>query len=473
MRAASVLRTLLWALIGTLATAAVAVYAFATTYLPGRTNDRVLASPFGWVRSPATQEWSFWACLVAGPVLFLAWLALRPRAGRRTPVLPITAVWLAPLLLTGPVLTADPFAYAAQGWILSQGMNPYEVAMGSVPSPYANGIYITWRSTTAVYPPFTLLLQQAVVEAAGAHQWWGVVGMRAIALLGLAIMGAGAVLLARDLGLSPRLALWGAVMNPLTLVQLIGGAHNDTVMIGLVLIALWLARRRHGLVWGAITVGVAAMFKQPAVLAGLGVVVASLPPELRTRPVRWLPIAGRAVIGGLIGGATFVVLSLASGLGFGWTAKTGGSPSLVINHSPLSWVAQAVLLQGVSRATVDRVLTVVTTLATVAVIVWCVRRWTPERPVMLTAGALLAFGLLGAAIQPWYPLWGGSLLAVAGVSRRTERLACAGVLLLLISGTLQARNVVTGVLIATCVAVAWYVLMNRLARRRTRALATP
>ncbi|GAB3713533.1 polyprenol phosphomannose-dependent alpha 1,6 mannosyltransferase MptB [Mariniluteicoccus flavus] len=458
MRAAWPPRTILWTLIGSVGTSLVALDALASSHLP-RGPLRMVEAVLPWLRHGGWVGAAHLGALVGSLALFAAWLALRPgtdpgaRAGLRTPVLGILALWCIPLLLAPPVMTADPYAYAAQGWLLATGRDPYEVPMG-VRGPFAEGVYFMWRPTTAVYPPYALLLQEGVVRLTGAHPWWSVVAMRAIALLGLAIMAVATVLLARQLKVSTRLALWGTVLNPLVVVQLIGGAHNDTMMIGLVMLALW-AARRHGLIAGAVMVGVAAMFKQPAVLAGIGVVLISLPDELRRRPVRWAAIAGRLVLGGAIGGAVFAVLSLLSGLGFGWLGDGAGSPSLVINQTPLSWLAQAARVRNVSPGVIDASLTIVSTILMVACIAWVLRRFALDRPVLTTAGILLAFGLLGSAVQPWYPLWGGPLLALAGLTRRSERLACAGVLLFLVSGALQGMpspvvSVPLGALIALC-----------------------
>lgn len=445
-----------WVLLGLAGSLLVGLDAFATSHLPHAVEGFVERTA-GWLRRSPGRVVAHVGALVGSLALFVAWIALRPRADSRTPVLGVLALWCVPLLLAPPVMTADPFAYAAQGWLLSHGLDPYTVPMGFA-GPYSRGVYSAWRPTTAVYPPFALRLQELVVLAAGGDPWWGVVGMRVVAVLGVAIIAGAVALLARDLGLRTRTALWAAVLNPLVVVQLVGGAHNDSIMVGLVLVALWLARRPRGLLWGSMAIGLAAMFKQPAVLAGIGVVLTSLPPALRAaRPVRWGAIAARLAAGGAVGGAVFAGLSLLSGLGFGWLGTSAGSPSLVINHSPLSWAAQAARRLHVSEPTVDRWLNVVSAVLVLAALVWLARRFALSRPILFTAGTLLAFGLLGTAVQPWYVLWGGPVLAVAGLGPAAERAACAGVLLLLVSGALQGMpSPVVAVPLGAAVAYAWW-----------------
>lgn len=456
MRAGSLPRPI-WVLLGFLGTCLVTVDAFASSWLP-RGVLRRLTAYAPWLRTPVGMQTAHWAALAGSLALFAAWIALRPRPGtpRRVGPLATAALWITPLLVAPPVMTADPFAYAAQGWLLLTGRDPYQVAMG-VPGPFAAGVYIAWRPTTAVYPPFALRAQEFIVWLTGTHQWWSVIGMRALALAGLAVMGAAAVGLARDRGISRDVALWAVVANPLVIVQLIGGAHNDTLMTGLIMAALWLASRRHGLWTASALLGVAALCKQPAVFAGLGVVLLATPEAWRTWPIGWGRLAWRAVAAGAVAAAVFVAGSLASGLGFGWLGKSAGSPSLVINHSPLSWVAQAALLGGVSQPTVDLALKATSGLLLVtafAVIIW---RTALRSPVLMTGALLLAFGVFGTAIQPWYVLWGMPILLVSELAPRWRKGLYATVLLLLISGVLQGiPSPVVGVPIAAAAAYAWW-----------------
>lgn len=61
-------------------------------------------------------------------VLSGSWLATR---GWRTPQLwRVLAVWALPLMVCPPVMSSDGWAYAAQGYLLANGFNPYEVPQG-------------------------------------------------------------------------------------------------------------------------------------------------------------------------------------------------------------------------------------------------------------------------------------------------------------------------------------------------------
>lgn len=437
------LPTPVWVAVGMLGSALVAVLPFAVGYLPGGAEGLVERN-LPWLRHAFGRYLSRVLAVLGSVLLFVSWLALRPRHGEeashRRPWRLIALLWSLPFWPVPPVMTADPYAYAAQGWLLNQGRNPYQVAMG-FPSPFTEGVYPAWLETTAVYPPLSLQLQGFLVWITGDDPYWAVVAMRLIALAGVALMLIAAVPLARLVGVSGTGALWAIGLNPLLQVQLIGGMHNDALMLGFILIALWVARLRGGLFWGAAMIGVAAAVKQPAILAGPGVVWFALFGDHSARtpalPVRWGRAIGGLLVGGAVGGAVLVLLSLPDRLMFGWLGRYAGSPSLVINHSPLSWFAQLALRWGVRFGIVDRTLTVVSALLMLAAFIWVLRRFGPHRPIAFTAGSLLVFGLLGPAVQPWYVLWGGPVIPFARPSARVVRVCLAVVLLLLLSGILQ------------------------------------
>lgn len=443
-----------WALVGFAGAVLVALMAFGVGYLED-TPRAWLERHAAWTRE-STGRYVARLCGLAGSLLmFVAWWRLRPSRRLRpshrlctegtehapgwgVPFRRIALLWTLPFWPVPALLTADAYAYAAQGWLLHEGLDPYVFAMG-YPSPFAESVYPTWRPTTAVYPPLALHLQHLVVDLTGAHPYWSPVAMRLLALAGFALMFAVTAPLARQVGAAPASALWFVLLNPLLLIQFIGGAHNDALMVGLIMVALWLARTRFGLVTGCIVIGLAAAVKQPAVFAGVGVVLYHVLGEHRrpSAPVPWGRLIGRLVLGGLIGAATFIAVSAPGGLWFGWLGDHAGSPSLVINHSPLSWLAQGALALKAPVGVVDTALTLVSAVLTIAAFVWVARRWALTRPLRFTAGLLLAFGLLGAAIQPWYILWGGPLIAFCHPHRRVVKLAGAVTLLLLVSGVLQ------------------------------------
>lgn len=430
----------------------------------------------GFWRRPAGRDLSAALALIGSVLMFWCWTRLHPSvSGLRTRgLVAIGVLWTLPLLVVPPFSTADPYAYAAQGWILSQGRNPYLVPMGT-PSPFSFGVYPAWAPTTAVYPPWALFVQQFVVEATGAHWYWSVAAMRLIAIAGVVLMVAIAGPLARAVGADTSLARWAIAVNPLVILQLIGGSHNDALMIGVMMVALW-AARRYGLIAGALGIGVATCFKQAAALAGLAVVLLAMqrrppalpesPPEqdfsARRRPasLRWhLAVLWRTCVAAAIAGGFFAVTSKLSGIGLGWLRDSAGSPGLVISHAPISWLSQlAVGPLGLDPDTVTTVVSGLCALAMLVAGVWLYLRLAHRRPMTLGAGALLAFGLLSPAVQPWYVLWGGPLLAFERQRAWVSQAAVSVVLLLLCSTIIQHWiGPPVAIPIAAVIAAAWYV----------------
>ncbi|MEO7195141.1 MAG: polyprenol phosphomannose-dependent alpha 1,6 mannosyltransferase MptB [Pseudonocardiaceae bacterium] len=155
--------------------------------------------------------------------------------------------WLVPMLFAPPLFTRDVYSYLAQGAVALHGFDPYtagpDVLLGSVTDNVAG----LWQDTGAPYGPLFLLLAKGVVAVTGDGVISGVLLMRLAMLPGLAMLGYALPGLARHLGGRSSVALWVAVANPLVLTQLVGGPHNDILMVGLLAVAtLLVLDGRHG-----------------------------------------------------------------------------------------------------------------------------------------------------------------------------------------------------------------------------------
>ena len=158
------------------------------------------------------------------------------------------AVWLLPLLVGPPLLSLDAYAYLAQGHMLSAGLDPYSggpVLLGNDDAVVR--MDPTWRASPVPYGPLTLLLLRAVALSHG-DLTTGVLLLRLLALLGVVAAVGAAVRLTTEKRRPYVLAL--CALNPITLVHLIGGAHIDAVLAGVVgLSLLALRRNRPWLAW--------------------------------------------------------------------------------------------------------------------------------------------------------------------------------------------------------------------------------
>ena len=399
---------------------------------------------------------------IAGLIaIIIAWLRSRKLVGRRVLTL---VVWSLPLLFSPPLLSQDGWAYAAQGWILTQGMDPYRVPQG-LAEVLGKAVDTPWQATTAVYPPGSLWIQAAVVKIAHADPTWSVMLMRVPALIGVALMVWAVPRLARYAGTDPDHALWLAVCCPLTTLSVVGGMHNDGLQVGLSLVALVVAIRLAligrgwlGLVLGGAFVGLAGGVKQPGVLAGVGIVALVHVNAVRHGGRRWLTrncwtaLLARIAVGAIPALTVFGGISAIHGLGMGWLNSTAGSPVSVTSDSPIALVVQ--FLRGSGGIPLNRLIgpaTGVSLTLTVAAMMWCWVRWGPippchirlgriasrsrnavnvvtgriGSPLRLQAGVMIVFAAFGASLQPWYLI--GPLALLASVQlRRTHRDAVIG-----------------------------------------------
>ncbi|GAA2276733.1 alpha-(1-_6)-mannopyranosyltransferase A [Streptomyces hawaiiensis] len=351
-----------------------------------------------------------------GVVLLIAAWALLGRLvrGPRPPepraLLLVLATWAAPLLLAPPLFSRDVYSYLAQGAMVEAHLDVYAHGPSLLGGPLAHEVAPLWRHTGAPYGPVFLAVAAALSGLTRGELPAGLLGMRLVALTGVALMAAALSRLARHHGADPSAALWLGVLNPLVLLHLVAGAHNDAVMLGLLGVGLVAARGRWP-VLGAVLVTLAALVKAPAVLGLAAVVV------LQVRAGRG---PSKAVVTTTVAAAgTTVAATAVAGTGYGWIG------ALNTPASPQNW-ALTTLLGRATHALLKHLgsdlaafavpawhaLGVVTALA-VIVLIW--RRLRP-RPVYALGLSLAVVAALGPAIRPWYALWGLFLIAAAAPS---------------------------------------------------------
>ncbi|MER7945972.1 polyprenol phosphomannose-dependent alpha 1,6 mannosyltransferase MptB [Streptomyces sp. NPDC096079] len=395
----------------------------------------------GWAAGtlPVRGGWGLWeprgsALTVAGAVLACLGLTLLVAAwwrygvllarGPRDGVLATLACWTAPLLLAPPLHSADVYSYVAQGAMVLEGHDVYG-AGPSVLGPddlgwdAAASVGGNWTDTPAPYGPAFLLLAAAVVKVTGGAVVPAVLGLRLIALGALALI----VWAVRGLGGGPGGrdgALWLAALNPLLLIHVVGGMHNDGLMIGLVLAGVLLATRGRW-VLGCVLVGLAVMVKSPAAVALLfiGVLLA------RGGGVRGF-LKG-LLLPGAVAGAVAAGASLLAGTGFGWLRTQGVAAAI---HTPLSLTSDlglglGLLFGGEAEPVkgAAQKLGLLLALAFVAALAWRSYRGRLD-PVLGLGLSLVALVALSPMVQPWYLLWGAVVVAaVAWRSRAGQVLA--------------------------------------------------
>ncbi|MGC1239432.1 MAG: polyprenol phosphomannose-dependent alpha 1,6 mannosyltransferase MptB [Acidimicrobiales bacterium] len=330
-------------------------------------------------------------------------------------------LWSVPMIVAPPLFSRDVFSYAAQGEMTAHNISPYlygPFTLGQGSNPWTLPVDPLWGNTPAPYGPFFLFIDSTIDKISMHHQLWTVVGLRFLEVIAVAMIGYGIIMLARGLGRDPGEAFVLSAMNPLVLLTLIGGAHNDALMTGFLVIGLGLAVQRHP-VWALFFVSLATAIKAPAAIGLAFVAWNWAPPTTNLKEklkVRIRPFA----IGGLVAAAVLGVTTLMAGFGFGWV------DNLLSNGTVRSWAAPATgagmaitnILHAVgvhsialgSVLSVTRFLGVVIAVAFTLWLLW----HSSERGWVRSLGlALLLFVILGPVVQPWYLAWGLVIFAAS------------------------------------------------------------
>jgi alpha-1,6-mannosyltransferase len=350
-------------------------------------------------------------------------------------LLAVLAVWAAPLLLAPPLFSRDVYSYLAQGAMVDAHIDVYAHGPAQLGGPLADEVAPVWQQTTTPYGPVFLAVARALSGLTRGEIPAGLVGMRLVALLGVALMAAALPSLARHSGADPAAALWLGALNPLVLLHLVAGAHNDALMLGLLGVGLVAARGRW-YVLGVVLITLAALVKAPAALGLLAVIA------LRGRRV-WLKTALTTTGIAL---ATTVAATAAAGTGYGWIAALQ-TPVSSHNWSPSSVLGRVTgsLLQDVGSGLAPLAMPVwhaTGLVVTVLVVLFIWLRLRPG-PIYALGLSLAAVAALGPAIRPWYALWGLFLIAAAAPSGsvRHRVAAASGILALAVLPSGDAPDV--------------------------------
>jgi alpha-1,6-mannosyltransferase len=321
-------------------------------------------------------------------------------------------LWAAPFLLSGPIFSRDVYSYLAQGAMTVAGLDPYRFGPSAFGGELAADVPPIWQDTPAPYGPVFLSLAGAVTAVTGHEVWPGLVGMRLLAVAGIALIAYTVPRIAGEYGADPAAAVWLAVLNPLVLLHLVADAHNEAVMIGLMCAGLLLALRGRQLP-AVVLITLAGLVKGPA-LAALAFLLV-----FRAARVRWVRAAAETLTAAA---GTAAVVTVLTGTGLGWI------PALRTPTRALTWMSVTTdagsllghALYGLGLAGVSQTRQVVWSaglLAAAAICLVLLRR-------SVTLGIVPALGLslivvvaLGPAVHIWYLLWGLIPLAAAAPDR--------------------------------------------------------
>lgn len=257
--------------------------------------------------------------LLALALLFLVYFRALHTARRQDPqpgqlglIVAGVLLFSLPLIFVPYLFSRDIYSYIVYGRIAAvYGANP---AL-SAPIAYANDAYfqylVTWKDVPSVYGPLWTLLSHGltlVVESAGGGVWRYLLAYK-LAMLAAHI--ASTLLIWRILPAGrPHYQLAGTLLyawNPAVLIEFVASAHNDALMITLILLAVWCTQRGYWR-WAVVALVAAALVKWiAAVLLPLWVLY-----WLRREP-SWRGRLLLAVQAAAIGAAAAVLLALPYG----------------------------------------------------------------------------------------------------------------------------------------------------------------
>jgi hypothetical protein len=309
-------------------------------------------------------------------------------------------------LLAPPLVSTDVFNYIDYARLGAlHGLDPY--AFTPLAAPHDPAFALShWHHTLSAYGPLFTLGSYPLAFVGVPAALWSMKVVAAAASLGCVAL---VWRIAERRGTQPARAAAIFGLNPLLLVWTVGGAHNDLLMLLLLLagVALVLGSR-EGL-------GGAALIAGAAVKATAGLAIPFVVLGARRR---WRALAGVAAGAAVIGAAAVVAFP---GHALGVVDVLRHEQHLVVFDSVPMEMARLFGLQGVTGG-----VRTAATLALVAALAWLGWRvWRGHDWVSACGWALVAVVASSSWFLGWYTVWP---LPFAAVSRDRRLLAVTIVL---------------------------------------------
>jgi alpha-1,6-mannosyltransferase len=415
-------------------------------------------------------------------MMALAWLmlgrfALGDRRMSRGELDRTLWLWALPLLMAPPMYSKDVYSYLAQSQICRLGLDPYRVGPATglgLDQVFTLSVPSLWRETPAPYGPLFLWIGRGISALTGENIVAAVLCHRLVVLAGVGLIVWATPRLAARCGVAEVSALWLGAANPLLIMHLVAGIHNEALMLGLMLtgtefalrgvdsarpllpslatmraregprrsraigLRSWPDSRTKWLDWaplgmllaGAVLIALSSQVKLPSLLA-LGFVAMAL-------ACRW----GGNFLAFLLAGGLMAALSLAvmaaigwaSRLGFGWIYTLGTANVVRSWMSPPTLIALGTGQVGILLGLGDHTTAVLSLTRGIGVLIisvmvgWLLLAVLRGRlhPVGGLGVALGVTVLLFPVVQPWYLLWAIIPLA-AWATRPGFRITAIGV----------------------------------------------
>ncbi|MBA3865997.1 MAG: DUF2029 domain-containing protein [Solirubrobacterales bacterium] len=348
-----------------------------------------------------------YALLWAGFTGYLVVVRWSGRLGRR-------AVWTAIVVLLAtfaclpPSLSHDVYSYVDYSRLGAlHGIDPYLRGPAAAPTDPAFS-HVDWPHTPSAYGPvFTLVTYPLAALPVGVAVYV-LKAVSAAAVLAVAVLVSR---LAARRGVESLAAAAFVALNPLVLVHVVGGAHNDALAVLVMMLGVAAVPAARPAAAGAafavaVAVKASAGFAAPFALLG----VARQPFDSAVAPARTnRRAAGAMLLGGLLA-ATALAVGAYLAFGWNWLHAFGLASADQAHTSHLSVPTTIARIAGIGKGTASSA-----ALALLAGLVAWLLVWTWRGGDWLRAAAWAGTGLLLATswLLPWYLIWPLPLVALS------------------------------------------------------------
>ncbi|HET7418654.1 MAG TPA: glycosyltransferase 87 family protein [Solirubrobacterales bacterium] len=341
----------------------------------------------------------------AGFLAYLGAVAAAPRLGALL-VWGAIVVFVAGFALAPVLLSHDVYSYVDYARLgVRHDLDPYVHPPLAAPSDPAFA-EVTWTEATSAYGPlFTLATYPLAWLPVGV----AVAVLKAVAAFSVLGITALVSRIAAWRGVDPLRAAAFVALNPLVLVHVVGGAHNDgiTMLLAMAGVAAFLSAREAtaGAAFAAaVATKLSAAFVVPFAVAHSLSTGRKYPYREGNRPVS-------RVVAGAAGAAVAIAIAAYLAFGWDWLHGFGLAGENQSRTSHMSIPITVARLGGLDPDAV-RLLAALAFAALVAyLLVWT---WRGGDWVRASSWAALGLLLATAWLLPWYLIW---LLPLAAISR--------------------------------------------------------
>jgi hypothetical protein len=336
----------------------------------------------------------------------------------------VCSAWAAPFALGPPLFSNDVYSYVAQGVMSANGIDPYAHGARSIAGTAAySAVDPIWREVHSPYGPVATLMARFSYDISGGSAVGSLIVLRIVAALALVVIAAGVVALSARPRRSQILLIVGA--SPLLLFQVLSAVHLEGIMVALIIVALVLARR-HPMIAIAVS-SVAAGVKAPALVLTVILMISVVRQEAYLYRARAISLAALSALLPWVALAAVVPNSFGwvaglrtPGLSFTPLAPTSIAAGLIASFRPDGSLGIPSLATSIGR--------LLGTAVALAVVVLVLVRLRHVRIPIVTGWCLLAVGVTGPVLYPWYLIWGLVPLAASHSRRRTEMVEALSVI---------------------------------------------